>query len=210
MDFAARLRSAAEKKSFNSTSLGVSVGVGRSTMARYWDGSRLPPSDTLISLSETLDVSPTWLIRGFEWTPALLVDASNTDWVEVPEYDLQQMTDDGKGEPIGTTTFRRDWLYVTLNESSDLWIARMLSPAPTLHLPAGTPLFCKDQLPGEPMIEGVHYFFRVNGGIVLAKFTFRGAGLYTGETVATPIDMEREDDQHFVIARVLGSVARPL
>jgi len=138
------------------------------------------------------------------------IDASDADWVEVPEYDLAQIVDDGKGEAIGATNFRRDWLFVTLGESTGLWIARTLAPAPDLHLPVGTPLFCKDQKPGDLMIEGQHYFFRVNGGIILAKFTFRGAGLYTREQVATPIDMEREEDQHFVIARVLGSVARPL
>jgi hypothetical protein len=88
-----------------------------------------------------------------------LIDANDADWVEVPEFNLGDLTDDGKGASIGSTIWRRDWLYMSFNDSSDLWIARMLAAAPSLRLPAGTPLFCKDQKPGELMIEGVHYFF---------------------------------------------------
>lgn len=197
-------------KGLTQKALSESSGVPAARINEYWKGPKEANPRYLFAIASALGVSAEWLVLGRGPKSNRLIDANDADFVDVPEYDLRNMQDDGKGEPIGSTTFRRDWLYVTLNDSSDLWVARMLAPNLQLQLPAGTPLFCKDQKPGDPMIEGVHYFFRVNGGIVLAKFTFRGAGLYTGETVATPIDMERDEDQHFVIAKVLGTVARPL
>jgi hypothetical protein len=53
-----------------------------------------------------------------------LIDAANADWIEVEDFDLRQFDDRGKGEPVGRTMFRRDWLYLTLGESSGLWTTR--------------------------------------------------------------------------------------
>lgn len=200
------------------------MGITRGTMARYWDGDRLPPSDTLITLSETLGVSPAWLIRGGDKSGGVLASASDADWVRIEEFDLRQMTDFEKGEAIGSTLFRRDWLYLTLGESSGLWIARLLNYE--LGMPAGAPVFCKDHPQGEMPQEGRVYIFRVNGGTVIGLFTYRQArsGMMLAETrggptpfggamvhqVVTPSDLAEGDFQHFVVARVVGVLARPL
>lgn len=183
-------------------------------MARYWDGTRLPPSDTLITLSETLGVSPAWLIRGGDRGAGLLVAANDADWVSVDEFDLRNLSDHGKGAAISRTVIRRDWLYLALGDSAGLWIARLLSAEHSLGLPAGAAIFCKDHSVGEAPVEGQHYIFRVNGGVVLGRFSFRGTGPAIGdrigEAVVTPADLLDGDHQHFIVAHVLGALARPL
>lgn len=213
--FAARLRSAATKLSFNQSALAKELGLTGGTLGRYWNGDRLPPSDTLIDLAETLGVSPAWLIRGAEVQATSLRNASDADWVNVPEFDLRTVTDTGKGEPVSNLTIRRDWLYLMLGESSNIWVARLLAPESALGMPIGAPIFCKDHPEGESPAEGQHYFFRVNGGIVLARFSFRSTSSMTvgdrlGEAIVTPADLAEGDHQHFIVARVLGALARPL
>lgn len=222
--FAQRLQESADNKDLKSANLADKLGITRGTMARYWDGERLPPSDTLITLSETLGVSPAWLIRGGDKSGGVLASASDADWVRVEEFDLRQMTDSEKGEAIGSTLFRRDWLYLTLGDSSGLWIARLLSHE--MGMPAGAPIFCKDHPQGEMPQEGRVYIFRVNGGTVIGRFTYRQTGLRMSlaegrgypvpfgsgmvDHVITPADLEDRDFPHFIVARVVGVLARPL
>lgn len=209
--FAERLREAADREQLSQAKLAQRLKLTSGTFSRYWSGERLPPSDTLIDLSEALNVAPSWLIRGvsglFEHS---LRSADDSDWVDLPEYDLRELSDGGKGVPIGSTKFRRDWLYLSLGDTAGLWVARLLAPDQALGLPAGAPVVCKDHPEGEHPVEGQHYIFRVNGGILLARFSYRGPAFAPpGETTVGPADLDREDGQHFIVARVLGALARP-
>src|SRR3546814_4565756 len=74
----------------------------------------------------------------------MLVAADEDEWIEVPEYALLEIDEMGKMDPISSTEMRRDWLYTSLGESSDLWIARLPARYDALTIGTGTPLFCKD------------------------------------------------------------------
>lgn len=186
-------------------------GIPTSTVSRYRNGGS-PRSEHVFPLADALKVSARWLLAGVD-DSRVLRDASDSDYVTLPEYDLRAITDDGKGEPVGNLTMRRDWLYLTLHESSGLWITKMLTADRAQALPAGAPIVCKDIPKGEAPLEGQHYLFRVNGGVLFARFSYRSGGILSagdrvGEVVVTPADLQG-DDQHFIIAAVLGALARP-
>src|SRR3546814_5357372 len=87
----------------------------------------------------------------------------------------------GKMDPISSTVMRRDWLYTSLGESSDLWIARLPARYDALTIGTGTPLFCKDHSKGARMQVGSYYLFRIHGGIVMSPFPFRDSGASRSE-----------------------------
>lgn len=140
-------------------------------------------------------------------TRPLLVDADDADWVEVPEYSLFEIDERGKLAPITTTAMRKDWLYASLGDTSGIWIARAPARYDALNIDVGAMIFCKDYHAGERLIHGAHYLFRVNGGIVLARFALRDGG--EGETVLAR-DIGIEEDQYQVVAHVIGEFARPI
>ena len=184
-------------------------GISPGRINDYWNGPKLPLATTLFALAESLSVSAEWLALGrVPQKQSRLIDAADADWVEIPEFALLEIDEQGKLDPISVTTMRRDWLYSSLGESSDLWIARLPAPYDAVSLNTGTPLICKDHRPGERMIDGTHYLFRVNGGIVMARFAFRDPG--TGDRVVLSRDLGYEEDQYQVVARVVGVIAHPI
>lgn len=213
--FAERVQRAAELAGLNAARLAARLDLTPGTMSRYWNGERLPPSDTLIELCEIIGVSPEWLIKGkTSAVSGMLRGADDADWIEIHEFDLRDLSDGGKGTPIGTTFFRRDWLYLTLGESSGLWITKTLVPDIARGIPVGAAIVCKDFPIGDTPIEGQHYVFRAGGGVMIGRFSYRSGGILQvgdrlGETIITPADLEREDHRHYIVARVLGALARP-
>ncbi len=175
-------------------------------MANYWTGKRAWPAEHLPTIADLLSTSVDALL-GRAGRRAL-VDANDADWVEVPEYALLEIDEQGKMDPISSTIFRRDWLYSSLGENSGLWIARLPAPYDALTLGTGTPLFCKDHRSGERMIHGAYYLFRVNGGIVMARFALRDDG--NEEHTVLSRDLGNEEDQYQVVARVVGQLFRPI
>lgn len=132
----------------------------------------------------------------------------DADWVQVPEYSLFEIDEFGKLDPISAIPMRKDWLYTSLGENSGLWLARLPARYDALTIGTGTPLFCKDHRPGERLTEGTYYLFRINGGIVMAPFTYRDGGS-TDDAVHSR-DLGNEEDQYQVVARVVGQLARPI
>lgn len=185
------------------------TGYGDSTIR---DALRRGPArtDVALAIAKALDVSVDWLFSGRKSAahPRLLADADKADWVEVPEYALHEIDELGKMDPISTTLMRRDWLYTSLGDASDLWIARLPARYDALTLGTGTPLFCKDHRQGERMSEGTYYLFRINGGIVMAPFTYRDSG--AGDDAVHSRDIGVEDDRYQPVARVVGQLARPI
>lgn len=176
-------------------------------------------ADTALKLADGLEVTVDWLLREVGpkdrtltgASPVIhLTDVNDADWIAVPEYDLRAIDDVGKGDVISIVNMRRDWLYLMLSETKNLWIAKTLSTGALPGLPAGAPIICKDHPQGVAPDDGRFYLFRVNGGIVLAKFSYRGISPQSGEQIVTPRDLDAGDNQHFIVARVLGALARPL
>lgn len=207
--FGDRLRTAAEGLGLTSAAMAQKLSITRGTMARYWHGERLPPAPLLFDMARLLDVDAHWLIRGrIDPGRGHLRAADNADWVEVPEYSLFEIDEFGKLDPISIIRMRKDWLYTSLGENSGLWLARLPARYDALTIGTGTPLFCKDHRSGERLTEGTYYLFRINGGIVMAPFTYRDGGS-TDDAVHSR-DLGNEEDQYQVVARVVGQLARPI
>lgn len=204
---ALRIRKRAADLSFNARSLGEALGIPSSSAANYWNGKRSWPSEVLPRLADTLHTNVDALLRGKGRTGAV-VAVEDADWVQVPEYSLFEIDEFGKLDPISAIPMRKDWLYTSLGENSGLWLARLPARYDALTIGTGTPLFCKDHRPGERLTEGTYYLFRINGGIVMAPFTYRDGGS-TDDAVHSR-DLGNEEDQYQVVARVVGQLARPI
>ncbi len=184
------------------------TGISTSTISDYVKKG-ISRADNAVLIARALGTTVEFLVEGREAAaPRPLVDVNDADWVEVPEYALLEIDELGKMDPISSTRFRRDWLYSSLGESSDLWIARLPAPYDALTLGTGTPLFCRDHRQGERMIHGAYYLFRVNGGIVMARFALRDDG--SDEHTVLSRDLGHDEDQYQVVARVVGQLARPI
>jgi transcriptional regulator with XRE-family HTH domain len=62
--FADRLSQSAELAGFNSARLAGVLGLTRGTMARYWNGDRLPPADLLFRMADLVAADARWLVTG--------------------------------------------------------------------------------------------------------------------------------------------------
>lgn len=209
-----RLQEAAALKGWTQKKLSEVSGVPSARVNDYWNGKKNATTPNLFALADALDVSAKWLALGRGPRGDRLIDAANADWIEVEDFDLRQFDDRGKGEPVGRTMFRRDWLYLTLGESSGLWTTRTLAPDMAHALPAGAAIVCKDHPSGEPPLEGQNYLFRVDGSIVLSRFSYRlgslgSIGDRVEERIITPADLNAGEHQFFIVARVLGALVRP-
>ncbi len=184
-------------------------GISTSTISDYV-AHGIAKSEAAVAIAAALGTSVDWLLTGNSARSSALaaIGADDADWAEVPEYALLEIDELGKMDPISVTRIRRDWLYSTLGETSGLWIARLPAPYDAVSLNTGTPLICKDHRPGERMIDGTHYLFRVNGGIVMARFAFRDDG--SGDRIVLSRDLGHEEDQYQVVARVVGVFAHPI
>src|SRR3546814_11433658 len=98
------------------------TGYGDSTIR---DALRRGPvrSDVAMAIAKALSVSVDWLLTGRR--SGMLVAADEAEWIEVPEYALLEIDEMRKMDPISSSVMRRDWLYPSLGESSDLWISSL-------------------------------------------------------------------------------------
>lgn len=204
---AERVRERAKELNFSARSLGEALGIPSSTVANYWHGKRSWPSETLNDLAEVLRTNVFTLLTGKRGVNTLR-SAEDAEFVDVPEYSTYEIDEFGKLEPITTTKMRRDWLYASLGDTTGIWMAQAPARNDALSIDAGTMLFCKDHAPGDRMIHGAHYLFRVNGGVIMARFALREDG--TDEPTVFARDIGHDDDQYLAVARVIGEYARPL
>jgi hypothetical protein len=184
------------------------TGIPASTLSDYVQRG-ISRADNAVKIARALETTVEFLIEGrhtLNKTP--LVDIVDADWVDVPEYSLFEIDELGKLDPITTTKMRKDWLYSSLGDTSGIWIAHSPARYEALSIDAGSMLFCKDYSRGERMIHGAYYLFRVNGGVVLARFAHREDG--SDEHTVVARDMGHEEDQYQVVARVVGQFGRPI
>ena len=208
--FGSRLTARATEIGLDMAELGRLAGIKKQSMSGYANGQRLCGSDKLFALSDALRVNARWLISGEgPKTGGDLVAADDADWILVSRYDLRQIHDDGKGEPLDPTPFRKDWLNITLGMSSGLWLAAMLTDYAPSGLAEGDLVFCQDIQPFD-LIDGHLCFFRINGAIMTARYSVRPRGGTLqlgdrmGESIVTASEIGTADDQFVPVARILA------
>ncbi|PAL20186.1 hypothetical protein CD928_17405 [Sphingopyxis sp. GW247-27LB] len=188
--------------------LAAQTGIPASTLSDYVQRG-ISRADNAVKIARALETTVEFLIDGrISASKPSLIDANEADWVDVPEYSTYEIDELGKLDPITTTRMRKDWLYSSLGDTTGIWMARSPTRNDALGIDTGAMLFCKDYRPGERMIHGAYYLFRVNGGVIMARFSLRETG--DGEEVVTARDLGQEEDQHIAVARVIGEYARPL
>lgn len=195
--------------------LAKAAGLSPSSISDYMKG-RSPRIDAAIKIAQALEVDLEWLFgsqierRRLDHAPrkSPLADVNDADWVEVPEYSTYEIDELGKLTPITSTLMRKDWLYSSLGDTSGIWMTRAPTRNDALGIEAGTMLFCKDHRPGERLVHGSYYLFRVNGGVILARYSLRDGN--DGEETVTARDLGHEEHQYIAVARVIGEYARPL
>lgn len=185
------------------------TGIPASTLSDYVQRG-ISRADNAVKIARALETTVEFLIDGIEGasTRRHLVDVNDAEWVDVPEYSVFEIDELGKIAPIVTSKMRKDWLYSSLGEASGLWVAAAPGRYEALGIEPLTMLFCKDHRPGEYMIHGVRYLFRVNGGVIIARFAQREDA--SDEPTVLPREIGPEDDQHQVVARIVGQFARPI
>ncbi len=172
-------------------------------MTGYWGGKRLCGSDKLFALSDALRVDARWLVDGVGvQARGGLIDAADADWVNLPRYDLRQLTDTGKGEPVESVPFRRDWLSNKLLTSSGLWLTELPSDYEALDLSEGDAVICSDIAAGMRPQENWVCIFRSVGGPFVAVYRNRRLDGLGGEgAVIGPVDLP-PTGEIYAIARV--------
>lgn len=195
--------------------LAEKTDISESTLGDYVRKG-ISRADYAVKIARALDRSVEWLVTGRDTArKSALMAAEEADWVEIDEYDLRELTDVGKGPPHNASPFRRDWLNQTLGTASGLWLARLLSDYPAAGLAEGGLVFCVDVTPAE-LLEGQLCLFRVNGGLIVGRFSYRtpgavlAAGDRLGEAIVTSSEIGAEEGRYIPVARILGSFIRRL
>ncbi|WEK00633.1 MAG: hypothetical protein P0Y59_02765 [Candidatus Sphingomonas phytovorans] len=170
--FGARIRARADELGLTASDLVRVTGIKKQSMTGYWAGKRLCGSDKLFALSDALRVSARWLIEGVDVrSGGLLVDAAEADWVNVPRYDLRQLTDTGKGEPVEVIPFRRDLLYRRLSVTKDIWLTELPGSNYDLGLKEGDLVFCSDMAKGDGPYDGWTCIWRGTAAPFVASYS---------------------------------------
>lgn len=188
------------------------TGFGDSTIR---DALRRGParSDVALAIAKALNVSVDWLLGGAApRTSAAIADASSADWVEVPEYDLRELTDHSRGPIVSSTPIRKDWLNRTLGQSSGLWLGRLPADLARLDLREGDLVFVRDVELGEAQ-DGAIYIVRIWGHLTVARIEVIPSSAGSREPddrVISLKDIGTDDGQAILVARVLGAPLRRL
>lgn len=170
-------------------------GVPNSSVGRYKSGASAPSAQHLLALAGAIDESVEWLALGRQYRPGSLVEAGDADWVDVPEYDLQQLDDLTKGPVISTTRFRRDWLNLSFGRDRGLWLTKLPGDYPALELSAGEQVICCDTTK-EELLERQLCIWRVPalGKLLVARYSM----IYRGNHIAVMDGEEYWANPHLV------------
>ena len=184
------------------------TGFGDSTIR---DAMRRGPAraDVAVAIATALGVSTDWLLKGSQRTGVGLADVNDADWIDLPEYDLRELSDESRGPVISTTPFRKDWLNRTLGQASGVWLTRLPADFPRLDLRVGDLVFVKDVPEGEAL-DGAIYIVRVWGHLTVVRLD----SLHSDRATSADGSMEerrlsfsnigRDDGKAILVARVLG------
>lgn len=202
--------------------LSSKTGIPGSTLGDYVQKG-ISRADNALKIADALEVSLDWLLRGHtvQCPERLPVDASQADWVEVPEIDLRTITDTNKGDVIARTVFRRDWLNRSFGRDRGLWTARLPGDYPPLSLLEGDDVICCDTS-REELLERQLCIWRspILGKLLIARFSFVHRGNHAvviegGEYWANPYLVEGDirdglGADLLPVGRILGRPLAPI
>lgn len=193
-------------------------GIPTSTLSRYRKGGT-PSSEHIFPLADALKSSARWLISGAGESTSLRA-ADDAEWVDLPEYDLRQLDDHSKGQPIGSTRFRRDWLNRSIGRDRGLWLAKLPGDYPSLDLQAGDQVICCDTSSDELAERQLCiWFMPLIGKLIVARYSVLHRGnqivvMDDGEYWANPhlVDGRSKDggDDLYVVGRIVGRPLSPI
>lgn len=216
--FGARLRDVCAEKGWKQADLARKSSISPNLIGTYWHGTKEASTRNLFALADALCVSAEWLAFGKgsrSPNAGRLVEVGDADWVDIPEHDIRELTDESRGPVVSTTPIRKDWLNQTFGTSNGLWFARLPADLPRYRLNEGDLVFVRDLLPGEAQ-DGAIYIVRVWGHLTVARLdTFMSNQMRSVETniedrVLAPRDIGTEDGKAILVARVLGAPLRRL
>lgn len=159
-------------------------------------------TERAIKIAVALGVSVDWLLTGRDRDRAHLADVKDADWVMLPRYDLRNLSEGGKGEPVEAVPYRRDWLNHRLLTSVGLWITELPSDYEALGLEEGDAIICSDIDANGPAEKWV-CIFKGAAGPFVARYSNRGL---VGEMdspdamFVTAVDLHGKDV--FAVARI--------
>lgn len=220
--FSARLQQAAQKKGLSQSDLSRITGLKSARIHEYWHGPKMPTAQNLFAIARALGASAEWLSLGRGPVSHHLVDSGEADWVSLPEYDLRAITAGGKGDPLSSTVFRRDWLNRTLLTDTNLWTTRLISGYPPSDLDEGEQVIVQDMAlselaEGHLCIWGMDLMGELTGRLV-GRYSMRAfnkgllddgdGGILIDPGLVGPDEHGHGGpDRYFLIGRILG---RPL
>lgn len=120
------------------------TSIPTSSLSRYRKGESVPKAEHLFPLSDCLKCDARWLVSGAVGNRVDLVDSAAADWVNLPWFDLAQITEEAKGPIIDTVPFRKDWLNRRILRSTGLWITELPSDYNAVGLSEGDAVICSD------------------------------------------------------------------
>lgn len=174
------------------------TGIPTSTLWEYGRG-KFPKADKAVDIAEALGTTVEWLFGQREARPNALVSVDNADWVSLPRFDLRQLSDSGKGDPVEAVPFRRDWLNRRLLTSSGLWLTELPSDYDALDLAEGDAVICSDIVAGAGPEEKWICIFRGAGAPFVGVYRSRPS-LNLADEIITPADLAT--GEIFAVARI--------
>lgn len=182
------------------------TGIPASTLSDYVQKG-ISKADNAVKIADALGVSVDRLLTGRtleQHVAAPVVSVDDAEWVNIPYFDLRNISDTGKGAPISWTPFRKDWLNRTLGTASELYLVRLLSDYESRRgdkdLSEGDLVFCRECEPSD-LVDGYIVIWRRELGLKVARYSLQSRDREEGDVIYGD---EVSDDQFVPIARILG------
>ncbi len=210
--FKDRLAIAMSEKSWTNKDLAEKSGVPAKRISDYLRTGKVPTAEYLFPLAESLDVPAEWLAlnRQPKMRAAAVAAVDDVDWESVPMFDLRNVTDTGKGEPLSWTPFRKDWLKNELGTAFDLYLVELLSRyrgrLDDHHLYEGDLVFVREITMGE-LADGNIVIWRRDGVLKVARFAVHQRDRDEGDVI---YPHEVSDDQFVPMCRIYGKFLQRL
>lgn len=189
-------------------------GISESSISDYI-ANGIAKAESAVAIAHALDVSVDWLLTGAAERPyktgaAPAVSVEDADWVDVPELNIRTMDDRSRGERIGITPIRRDWLNRAFGGGKGLWLARLLSDYAPADLAEGDEVILRD-IGEDDLQERQLILWRVHGRLAIGRFsaTIRPTEP-DGEYWVSPVMIGAEEEDMTPVARILGRPLAPI